>query len=378
MEQKLFKDLFKTHKEQALFGRYITLADINPLINKLPSHVMIDVIGQSVLGRAIHTITIGSGPKKILMWSQMHGNESTTTKAIFDLLNALQSQDLNTFLKTCTLKIIPMLNPDGAEVYTRLNANLVDLNRDAQDLSQPESKVLRSCFDAFKPHFCFNLHGQRTMYSVGSTNNTATLSFLSPAEDQERSITPTRKKAMEVIIHINNILQNSLPNQIGRYDDGFNNNCVGDTFQGLDAPTILFEAGHFKNDYMREQVRGFVFEALLTAIHYISSSDVTGDNFADYFKIPENGKQFYDIIIRKAQFESKTLDVGINYEEQLVHKSVKFVPKVIVIDDLSGFYGHKEEDANGGKIFTSKNKVIQVGNSNDFVTINNVKFSLNI
>ncbi|MGB6267781.1 MAG: hypothetical protein WBF67_02115 [Olleya sp.] len=64
MEQKLFKDLFKTHKEQALFGRYITLADINPLINKLPSHVMIDVIGQSVLGRAIHTITIGSGPKK--------------------------------------------------------------------------------------------------------------------------------------------------------------------------------------------------------------------------------------------------------------------------------------------------------------------------
>ncbi|MGB6267782.1 MAG: M14 family zinc carboxypeptidase [Olleya sp.] len=312
------------------------------------------------------------------MWSQMHGNESTTTKAIFDLLNALQSQDLNTILKTCTLKIIPMLNPDGAEVYTRLNANLVDLNRDAQDLSQPESKVLRSCFDAFKPHFCFNLHGQRTMYSVGSTNNTATLSFLSPAEDQERSITPTRKKAMQVIIHINNILQNSLPNQIGRYDDGFNNNCVGDTFQGLDAPTILFEAGHFKNDYMREQVRGFVFEALLTAIHYISSSDVSGDNFADYFKIPENGKQFYDIIIRKAQFESKTLDVGINYEEQLVYKSIKFAPKVIVIDDLSGFYGHKEEDANGGKIFTSKNKVIQVGNSNDFVTINNVKFSLNL
>ena len=46
-----------------------------------------------------------------------------------------------------------MLNPDGADAYTRVNANLVDLNRDAQNLSQPESKILRNAFNKIKPDF---------------------------------------------------------------------------------------------------------------------------------------------------------------------------------------------------------------------------------
>jgi hypothetical protein len=48
-------------------------------------------------------------------------------------------------------------------MYTRLNANEVDLNRDSQNLTQPESKVLREIFDLFQPHYCFNLHDQRTI-----------------------------------------------------------------------------------------------------------------------------------------------------------------------------------------------------------------------
>src|SRR5690606_13406057 len=116
----------------------------------------------------------------IMLWSQMHGNETTTTKALFDVLNTFKTQ--NSILDACTILIIPILNPDGAEVYTRLNANNVDLNRDAQNLSQPESRVLRDCFNRFKPNFCFNLHGQRTIFSVDNTSQSATVSFLSPAE----------------------------------------------------------------------------------------------------------------------------------------------------------------------------------------------------
>ncbi|RAJ11993.1 M14 family zinc carboxypeptidase [Olleya aquimaris] len=378
MNHKLINDLYNSYKEDALFGRYIRLEDINPLIKNLPSQFNIDVIGRSVLNQDIHSITFGSGSKKILMWSQMHGNESTTTKAVFDLLNVFKDHQLDSILKDCTIKIIPMLNPDGAKAYTRLNANRVDLNRDAQDLSQPESKVLRSCFDAFKPNYCFNLHGQRTMYSVGQSSRTATLSFLSPAEDEQRSITETRKKAMEIIVHINNMLKDRLPNQIGRYDDGFNINCVGDTFQSLQAPTVLFEAGHYKNDYVREEVRVFTYNALLHAINYISNNDITGQVYKDYFNIPENGKQFYDIIIRNGQFENGTFDVGINYQEKLVDNSLKFIPEVVTIDDLSNFYGHNELNANGSKILNPKGELINLGDSNDFVTINNVKSSLNL
>jgi murein tripeptide amidase MpaA len=44
-----------------------------------------------------------------------------------------------------------MLNPDGASLYTRENANKVDLNRDSQDLTQPESKILRETMQPFVP-----------------------------------------------------------------------------------------------------------------------------------------------------------------------------------------------------------------------------------
>ena len=61
----------------------------------------------------------------------MHGNESTTTKALFDVLNVFaddDSKDVKKILNDCTIAIIPMLNPDGAKAYTRTNANDIDLN----------------------------------------------------------------------------------------------------------------------------------------------------------------------------------------------------------------------------------------------------------
>ena len=89
------------------------------------------------------------------------------------------------------------------------------------------------------------MHGQRTIFSAGNTNNSAVLSFLSPSEDEARSITKTRQKAMELIQVMNQTLKPYLPHQIGRYDDGYNINCVGDYFQSHNTPTVLFEACHF-------------------------------------------------------------------------------------------------------------------------------------
>ena len=220
------EELFFKYKEEALSHRYITNNHIEPLLKKLNSEFSVNVIGTSVNSASIYGVRIGSGPKKILIWSQMHGNESTTTKAVFDLLNSFfqNNDEFKYILEGCEICVIPMLNPDGAKSYTRLNANEVDLNRDAQDLSQPESVVLRAVFDDFKPDFCFNLHGQRTIYSAGESNKSATVSFLSPAQDADRMVTLNRKVAMEVISVMNDNLQEQIPNQVAIYDDGFNLN----------------------------------------------------------------------------------------------------------------------------------------------------------
>lgn len=383
MQIEDIKSLFLKYKEENLFGRYITNEHINPLLKGLSNTMVVETIGESVFKAPIYGVKIGCGAKRILMWSQMHGNESTTTKALFDLFNTLKPKngDLSHILEACTLYIIPILNPDGAKVYTRINGNKIDLNRDAQDLTQPESIVLRNVYESFKPHFCLNLHGQRTIFSAGNNNNIATVSFLAPAQDKACTITPNRMVAMEVIGVMNDMLQKVIPNQVGVYDDAFNLNCVGDTFQNKNVPTILFEAGHYKGDYNREKTRELIYISYLSALNYIAKHKVTGDKHKTYFSIPENGKCFYDVIIRNAKSKSKNVleDIAFLYQEKLVGGVVQFVPKVEKIEKseiMCSFYGHLEIDVSGNEVFGGDGTLLKVNHENVFVIINNEKILL--
>ncbi|MBN8147882.1 hypothetical protein J0J24_24410, partial [Vibrio vulnificus] len=65
---------------------------IASFLSDLKDYFKVEVKGKSVEGRDIKTVTWGEGPTKIFMWSQMHGNESTTTKAVIDLLNLLNDE----------------------------------------------------------------------------------------------------------------------------------------------------------------------------------------------------------------------------------------------------------------------------------------------
>ena len=378
MKTTSINSLFQAHKETQLSHRYITNNHIYPLLEKLDENFKVEVIGKSVLDKPIYGVKVGQGEKRILMWSQMHGNESTTTKAIFDLFNTFSSDnsEINQILKNCTLFIIPILNPDGAAAYTRINANEVDLNRDAQLRSQPESKVLRSAFETFKPHFCYNLHGQRTIFSVGKLNKPATVSFLAPAQDIACTITSNRKIAMEVIGVMNNALQELIPNQVGVYDDAFNINCVGDTFQSENVPTILFEAGHFPNDYGRDKTREYIYTSYITSLFYIAKNTVNGDNYKSYLTIPENDKCFYDIIIRNTMVNNQSTDIAILYIEKLENNMITFLPVVEKIENLDGFYAHKEINALGREVLSESMKSISIGSENVCVMLNNEKISL--
>lgn len=381
MTKELQEKFFKAYKEKSLFHRYVALKHITLPLKKHEENFDINVIGQSVLGQPIYSITIGNGNRKILMWSQMHGNESTTTKAVFDLCNLFANSNdaaVMNILDTCKIVIIPMLNPDGAEAYTRVNANEVDLNRDAQDLSQPESKVLRRLFNDFKPDFCFNLHGQRTIFSAGKNNLPATLSFLAPAQDQTCTVTKNRKRAMEIISVMNNMLQEQIPGQVGIYDDTFNINCVGDTFQTYNVPTILVEAGHYPNDYAREVTRSYIFQSLLNALDYIATNNITGEAYKPYFEIPNNEKLFYDIIIRNASVNSQNLDIGFLFQEKLINDKIEFVPIIEKMSNLSNYYGHKEINAEGNEVYGEDFKTLEEGFEIDLVAIKSQKISLKL
>lgn len=333
------------YRENSIQNRYINLEMLEACLNKRPATTL-EVVGKSIQGEPLYAFTLGKGENQILMWSQMHGNESTTTKAVWDMVNYLESNDVlaKTILEACTLTIVPMLNPDGAKAYTRVNANEIDLNRDAQERTQPESQTLRALFERVKPNYCFNLHDQRTLFSAGPTANTATVSFLSPASNEEREITPSREVAMKLIAAMNEALQDMIPHQVGRYDDGFNANCIGDTFQMLGVPTILFEAGHYPKDYMRESTRKYIFHALIKVLSTISKGETDRYRTSDYFKIPENEKRFYDILVHHPEVLNPDLDpgisLGIRFKEVLDGNRILFKPELADMGKLDGFYGH--------------------------------------
>jgi hypothetical protein len=289
-------------------------------------------IGFSVQNRPIKMLKIGSGPYKILIWSQMHGNESTTTKALLDLIPWFIDVSQDKLHSSFTLYIIPQLNPDGSLLYTRNNANNIDLNRDAIKMSQPESKALKFIYEKIKPNLCLNLHGQQTIYSAGKDGKSAILSFLAPAADLECSITRSRRRSMEIISGIVKSLEKEILGSIGRYDETFNPNCVGDSFSQSGTPTILFEAGHVPDDYQREKTRLYIFEAFKALFISILHPDQAFEP-KDYLSIPNNEIEFCDLILSGVNIlvdgnQIKNQKIAIQYRETLIKDSIYFLPEM--------------------------------------------------
>jgi hypothetical protein len=374
------EQLFDQNKEPSLSGRYITLELIEPLFNKLNVNNELEIIGKSVLDKPIYKYQIGIGKIKILLWSQMHGNESTTTKALFDFINLLNSDsDLaRKLLNAFTFYCIPMLNPDGAKLYTRENANKVDLNRDSQDLSQPESRILRAAFENFKPDFCYNLHDQRTIFGVGSTGKPATISFLAPAYNESREINESRGKAINLIAGMNDVLQYYIPGQIGRFDDSFNINCVGDTFQNLGVPTVLFEAGHFQDDYSREETRKYIFIAFVSSFEILNENDVVVNKYDKYLSIPQNKVLFYDFLYKNIKINYDGIEIMTNfaaqYNEELVENQIIFNAYIVKIGELDDYFGHYEYDGNQALYHDRNGDYPKLNQKADFYIDNNLKF----
>ena len=95
MENPGFTELNKIYSdyqnciERKFTKKRIFHADVISLSENLvkSGNFSLKPLGQSVEGREINLISFGSGKNSILCWSQMHGNESTATMALFDLFN---------------------------------------------------------------------------------------------------------------------------------------------------------------------------------------------------------------------------------------------------------------------------------------------------
>ena len=367
--------------EPKLKGKYIHLDVIFPLLESFKNVFEITEIGKSVQQRSIYQVQIGTGKTKILMWSQMHGNEPTTTKGLFDFFNFLsKDSELAQQIKNkYTLLCIPMLNPDGALAYTRENANSVDLNRDAYLASQPEMKLLRILYEEFKPDYCYNLHDQRTIFGTEGFNLPATMSFLAPAFNKDRDYNEVRMKAIVIINKMNRALQEYIPYQIGRFDDSYNVNCTGDYFTTQNTPTILFEAGHFQMDYDRDESRKYVFISLLSSLLDNYENVIVDNELDNYLRIPQNNKSFFDFIYKNVKIIDNSVEKIINfaaqYDEVLENNEIYFKAKISKVSDLEEYSGHTEYDCESMLFLENGINIPEIGKEANFYLNNLTEFN---
>lgn len=335
-------------------NRYINPKQLFTYLNAKYSDLLLE-IGRSYEDQPIYKLKLGNGPISILAWSQMHGNESNATHAMLDLLYTLENHsDLyDEIFGKVTLDFIFMLNPDGSEKWTRLTAEELDLNRDFHNEASTELKFLKRLAFSKKYDYALNLHEQRTIFTTDGIHP-ATLSFLAPSENVERTVTHNRKKCMAVIAEIAKELEVLIPHQIGRYTDEFYPTSTGDNFIKSGMPTILFEGGHFVDDYTRIGTRKYFTIALYYALKYIGelNSEITG--WESYFDIPENKETHYDIIYRNVKLNTVhecILDIAVQYREikEKGKDEISFVPIVMEAGDVKNKKGWKEIDCTGKK-----------------------------
>lgn len=348
-------------KESSLDKRRFKHKDIIPLIEKLRKNENFTVqkVGESIEGRDLFLISTGEGDIDVFLWSQMHGDESTATMALFDIFNFLDSEKFaaenKELLSKLKLHFLPMLNPDGAEVFQRRNALGIDVNRDALRLQSPEGKTLKRIRDSLDADFGFNLHDQSRYYNAETTNKPATISFLAPAYNYEKDINEVRGNAMKLIVSMNRELQKFIPGQVAKYNDDFEPRAFGDNIQKWGTSAILIESGGYLNDPEKQEIRKLNFVAILSALNSIATGAYEDEKLEEYRKIPENDSKLYDLRLTGLAYnlneKEYIIDLGINHQEiPGGNKGYYYRSQIADQGDLSTNYGYHDHNFSGYKI----------------------------
>jgi hypothetical protein len=358
--RRLF-DNYDRFKHPAITTRHFTQAELLGWLK--PFHergtIQQEPVGKSSEGRTIALFTYGTGAVKVLLWSQMHGDEPTATMALVDMIRLFDAtpddEVVRTIREKLTLLMIPMLNPDGAERFQRRSVHEIDINRDALQLVTSEARILKETQEKHKPEFGFNLHDQDPRYTVGSSTRVAAMALLAPTVDEAGTITPARKRALSLAAAFAETMQLFIPGHLAKYDDTFEPRAFGDNIQKWGTSTLLVESGGWPNDPEKMFLRKLNFVGLLTSLYGIATSSYDRAQLSAYESLPFNGENLYDIIVRGAtmvandSLQHATVDIGFNIEEQFAPgtRTVERIVRVTDIGDLSTFGAFEEVDGAG-------------------------------
>lgn len=367
------RQVAEQHRVAAITTRRFTHAELwsalDPILRS--NAFRVTPIGESIQGRPLRAITFGRGPTTVLLWSQMHGDESTATMSLADILDWLgrvgdQRDALrDLFASRLTIVMLPMLNPDGAQLFQRENALGVDVNRDARRLSTPEARALKALRDSIAPAFGFNLHDQNARTLGGPNGRQVGIAILAPAADAERSYGATRATARLVAARMRTVLEREIPGRIAKYDDTFNPRAFGDLIQQWGTSTVLIESGALPNDPEKQRLRRANVIAILTALEAIAAGGYRTADPGAYESLPTNDRAAVDILVTGASVvlpgkEPMRVDIAMNYDDPLRGGRAR----VREVGDLSAVVALDTVDATGLFLHPAPSMLTEQGGAN--------------
>ncbi|MGD2134605.1 MAG: M14 family zinc carboxypeptidase [Gemmatimonadales bacterium] len=313
-------------------------------------------IGCSIHDLPIRAVSFGTGATTVLLWSQMHGDESTATMALADLIRFFAEGEDDPLhrriAEQLTVVMVPMLNPDGAERFQRHSALGVDVNRDARRLATPEGRALRTLRDSLEPSFGFNLHDQSARTLAGEGGRQVAIALLAPAADSARSWTPGRMRARRLAALLAAAVSEEWPGRVAKYDDTFNPRAFGDLIQQCGTSTVLIESGALPDDPQKQELRSINVRLLLTALDAIAMNRLDAAPLAAYDSLPFNERITNDLLLVGGYVvvpdrEPVRLDVALTYDDPVAHTGLSLgeigdLEDVVAMDtlDVRGLYLH--------------------------------------
>lgn len=326
-----------------------------------PAFFTLEALGQSVEGRAIRHLSFGHGPFHVLMWSQMHGDEPTATRALFDLMAFFHMRrgepSVARVLDALTIHMVPMLNPDGAERFQRRNVQGIDINRDALMLQTPEGRLLKDLRDRLGPRLGFNLHNQGWRTSVAGTGQPASISLLAVSFDEARSDNPGRVLARKVAGVMRDSIEPLAAGRIGKYDDAFEPRAFGDNITLWGTPVVLVETGPWPGPDHDSHLVRLNFVLIASALDALATGRAEAADSGRYDSLPFNGSSVLYQLIRRTTVVMGTgvepfrADIGIagvrTVREVDGRRQIVIVKRIDEWGDLSTFGGLEEIDGSG-------------------------------
>ncbi|MCX6133096.1 MAG: M14 family zinc carboxypeptidase [Ignavibacteriales bacterium] len=154
--------------ERAGFSRATSFDTLQVFLKEIGAtrHIQVQPLATTLKGRTLPSVSISSSAAfgddnakiRVLLFAQQHGDEPAGKEALTLLLAKFARGEHREWLNQLDLLIVPLMNPDGAELRQRRTSDTIDLNRNHVLLTAAETRALHDLFFTWKPEVTLDMH----------------------------------------------------------------------------------------------------------------------------------------------------------------------------------------------------------------------------